>query len=105
MSWSDGLALSREDGSDWGSGDQTTPSSAMLRRHMARTGDRGPWQASEPLRPRQPCSEGWLRAIRRLPGCALVTMGWDHDHRADRVEHRGMAYRSEPQLTEAPTSP
>jgi hypothetical protein len=41
----------------------------------------------------------------RLIGSALVTMRWDHDHRADRVEHGGMADRPEQQLGEAPTSP
>jgi len=39
----------------------------------------------------------------RLSGSALVTVGWDHDHRAARVQHDAMAHRPEQQVGEAST--
>jgi hypothetical protein len=43
--------------------------------------------------------------LARLSGLTLVPGGWDHDHRADRVQHHRMADRPEQQLAEAPMAP
>jgi hypothetical protein len=43
--------------------------------------------------------------LARRSGPTLVPRGWDHDHRADRVQHHRMADRPEQQLAEAPMAP
>ena len=43
--------------------------------------------------------------LARLSGPTLVPLGWDHDHRADRMQHHRMADRPQQQLAKAPMAP
>jgi hypothetical protein len=63
-----------------------------------------PDSQASPGRTTQP-ERGVQELLARRSGPMLVPGGWDHDHRADRVQHHRMADRPEQQLAEAPTAP